>query len=605
MCGISGAIGISEDIHSYLLQFNNALNHRGPDADGTLFRDNVFMGHRRLSIIDLESGAQPMLSTDSRYAIVYNGELYNYKDLKANLVAKGVQFKTESDTEVILNAYIYWGKYCIEKFRGMFAFAIVDFEKRNVILARDHFGIKPLIYHIGENGFYFASELSAFKKLPFLKFNINFEALDQYFWHNYIPAPNTIFEGFHKLETGHFLIVNFDGKIQKKERFWKFEYEPDYSKSFDDWKEETDHVLKKSVEKHLVSDVPFGAFLSGGIDSSLVVSYMSEIMNQPVKTFSIGFDDEQYNELDYARKIANKYQTDHHEEILSPDALSILPDLVSHYGEPFGDSSSLPTYYVSKLAGKNVKMVLSGDGGDEGFAGYFSYLRWQNELSYPGVPKLKRLLYPIGRVIFPYKYFKRGSYKHWMEIMRAYPYELRKNLYSSDKIKAKYDSQFFNQLFRESAKFDYRQKAQYMDLGSYLPYDILQKVDIASMSHSLEVRTPLIDIKVWEMLSKIPVDKHYDETSSQLNGKMILKEILSEKVDRDFAFREKKGFSVPLSKWFGNKTSQVNERITDSRNLNSLMDRETIKMIIGERLSNRVWLLLFLDEWLHQFNSSK
>lgn len=602
MCGISGAIGFISEASQYLENFNDSQVHRGPDRAGTFVKDSVFLGHRRLSIIDLNSGAQPMHTIDQKHTIVYNGELYNYKELKEELVQKGIKFNTASDTEVILYAYKVWGKDCLNKFRGMFSFAIADFENKIVFMARDQFGIKPLLYHSGANGFYFASELSAFRKLPFLKFSINEEALDQYFWHQYIPAPNTIFKDFHKLPPAHFLITDLTGNIKEKKKYWDFRFESDSSKSYEDWIEEANIVLKESVKSHLVSDVPFGAFLSGGIDSSLVVSYMSEILDKPVKTFSIGFDDQNFSELEYARVIANKYQTDHHEQILEPNALSVLPDLVTHYGEPFGDSSSLPTYYVSQLAGNHVKMVLSGDGGDEGFAGYGSYLKWIRDQSHPGISPLKRAFYPIGRTIFPHKYIKRNSSQYWVEIMRYLPFELRKKLYnSSSGLSPNYKTSLFKKLFDEAKDFDHVQKAQYMDLGSYLPFDILKKVDIASMAHSLEVRTPLIDIKVWELVSKIPSNMHFSQPPSGLDGKMILKDLLASKIDKQFAFREKKGFSIPLAKWFGSGESLVKERLKDSSNLKEFLEPTTIDSILKEGFGHRIWLLLFLDEWLHQF----
>ncbi|MCR9253797.1 MAG: asparagine synthase (glutamine-hydrolyzing) [bacterium] len=604
MCGISGLIGYNNIDDNILDAFNNSMLHRGPDGHGSFKGDGIFLGHRRLSIIDLEEGVQPMYSADRSHVIIYNGELYNYKDLRFILEKDGYTFQTKSDTEVVLLSYMKWGEDCVQYFRGMFSFCIANNIKKVAFLARDHFGIKPLIYHQSENGFCFASELSTLKELPFLKFNINLEALDQYFWHQYIPAPNTIFEGFHKLQPGHYLTVNFNGQILANKKYWHFKFEPDHSKSFEDWKEETDLTIRNSVEKHLVSDVPFGAFLSGGIDSSLIVSYMSQIMDQPVKTFSIGFADEQFNELKYARKIAKKYNTEHYEQILEPNALEMLPDLVSHYAEPFGDSSALPTYYVSQLASRHVKMVLSGDGGDEGFGGYESYLRWFKDQSYPGINGLKKLLYPIGRLLYPDRYLKRNSYKYWMEITRYLPFDQRKALYNKDwQNTAKLDSDIFKAAFKEASSFDHLQKAQYMDLKTYLPNDILTKVDIASMMNSLEVRTPLIDIDVWNMISKIPSSYHLSKNERGVDeGKIILKELLASKTDYDFAFRKKQGFSIPLSKWFKSKPEVLKERIIESTYLGKLLEKSSLHSILDQGYSNRIWLLLFLDEWLNQFH---
>ncbi|MEL6562251.1 MAG: asparagine synthase (glutamine-hydrolyzing) [Bacteroidota bacterium] len=604
MCGISGAVGFEQEVKHHLKAFNESLLHRGPDGEGIFEQGSVFLGHRRLSIIDLDNGQQPMFSEDKNCVIVFNGELYNFRELRIELEKAGISFKTTSDTEVILYAYKVWGQSCLNRFRGMFSFAIVDYVSNHVFIARDHFGIKPLLYYQGSEGFFFASELSAFKKLPFLNFSINSEALDQYLWHQYIPAPNTIFKNIHKLPPANFLKIGFNGKVLEKQKYWQFKFTPEHSPSMSDWVEETDNVIKSSVKSHLVSDVPFGAFLSGGIDSSLVVSYMSELLSSPVKTFSIGFHEKEYNELKYARAIAEQYQTEHYEEILEPDALTMLPDLVSQYGEPFGDSSSIPTYYVSKLAGSKVKMVLSGDGGDEAFAGYDTYLRWINDLSYPGVSKTKKMLYPLGRAIYPHRYMKRNSYQHWMEIVRYYPYELRKQLYEGKlDIFPNYDSKLFGTLFKEAENFDHVQKAQYMDLGTYLPYDILTKVDIASMAHSLEVRTPLIDTKVWDHISKIPSSHHFSGEKSEFTGKILLKKLLASKTSEEFAFREKKGFAVPLSKWFGDQDQKVIDRLMDSNHLFEYFHKPTVKEILQDGIGRRIWLLLFLDEWLHQFST--
>lgn len=600
MCGISGAIGFNKEYLNFRDSFRSALHHRGPDASTDWLHENVHLNHNRLSIIDIKGGNQPFMSTNHKHALVYNGELYNYKELKSILEGLGHSFHTTSDTEVVLNSYIEWGVSCIEQFRGMFAFAIADIENQQVFLARDHFGIKPLVYHISNKGLFFASEIHAFKKLPFLNLTLNPAALDEYFWLQYIPAPNTIFQEVKKLPPAHFMTVSFSGEILQKKNYWDFEFKPDKDVSISDWEEQVNATLKESVKKHLVSDVSFGAFLSGGIDSSLVVSYMSEIMDRPVKTFSIGFDDADFNELQYARKIAEKYRTEHHEEVIHPDALDILPKLVAHYGEPFGDSSAIPTYYVSKLASSHVKMVLSGDGGDEAFLGYESYARLLNAQKYEGISRYKQLLYPIGRLLYPHRYFDRSSYQYWMEINRYYPFDIRTKLYNSENVKAVYKHSLFENFF-DSHNYPLVQRAQYTDLKTYLPYDILTKVDIASMVNSLEVRTPLIDVEVWNLISKIPPEHHLSGNNS---GKQLLKKILTNKVDSDFAYRKKQGFSVPMSKWFKNE-KQINERILDSEMLPALLDKKEISKLISEGFGHRLWLLLFLDEWLHQFKSIK
>lgn len=599
MCGISGAIGFNKEYLNFKDHFRSSLDHRGPDASTEWLHESVHLNHNRLSIIDLEGGNQPFISKNNEYTLVYNGELYNYKELRQQLEAQGHSFYSESDTEVILNSYIEWGSKCLNRFRGMYAFAIVDIRQELVFLARDHFGIKPLVYHLSRDGFFFASEIQAFRKLPFLNLSLDPAALDEYFWLQYIPAPNTIFKEVKKLPPAHYMNVSFTGQIKEINNYWSFEFDPQEHISQTDWVEQVNSTLKASVEKHLVSDVSFGAFLSGGIDSSLVVSYMAEIMDRPVKTFSIGFDDAEFNELMYARRISKQYNTEHHEEIVDPDALEVLPKLVAHYGEPFGDSSAIPTYYVSKLAGSHVKMVLSGDGGDEGFLGYESYSRLLKGQDYQTVSNFKQRLYPLARKIQPYRYFDRAAYKFWIEINRYYPYEIRKKLYKAKGLHASFEHSLFARLYE--SKIQLIQKAQFTDLNTYLPFDILTKVDIASMANSLEVRTPLIDVEVWNLISKIPSKQHL---SADYSGKQILKSLLAKKTDREFAFRKKQGFSIPMSRWFRDERKMAG-RILDSTHLPTLLDKKEIENLVSEGFGHRLWLLLFLDEWLDQFNNSK
>jgi len=601
MCGIVGLVNLDGGGVSKLEleRATLALTHRGPDDYGYWTSEQVGLGHRRLSIIDLENGYQPLTDSTGQFAIAYNGELYNFKKIRKELENKGFVFKTKCDTEVILNAYIAWGRECVKRFRGMFAFAIADLKHNEVFIARDQFGIKPLFYTYQKGNFYFASELQAFRAFDHLNFELSFDALDDYFWFQYIPAPKTIFKGFHKLLPAHYLRVDFSGNILENRKYWDIVFSPDYTISENEWAEEAESVIRDSVKKHLVADIPFGAFLSRGIDSSLVVTEMSKVMNLPVKTFSIGFSEEGYSELKYAEAVAKKLGTEHYSEIVKPEALAILPQLVKHYGEPFGDSSAIPTFYVSKIASQQVKMVLSGDGGDEAFAGYTSYTKWINAQKHPGVPVWKKSLYPLGRKIYPSRYFKANSYQNWIEMMRYYPYILRRDLYSDEyKQYAKYQSVIFSQLYNNTRDYELVHKAQYMDLHTYLPYDILTKVDIASMVHSLEGRTPLIDIKVWELASRIPSNINLDEGK----GKRVLKKNLSKYFPDEFVNREKMGFALPISSWLKEGMEEAKERLLYSKNLSHYLDMKVVSEILEEGYGHRVWLILFLDEWLNQFN---
>lgn len=602
MCGISGFINFPK--HRVTDRIRSAQMHRGPDDFNTWSSGSFFLAHHRLSIIDLETGAQPMTSEDENYTIVYNGEVYNFRELRKELEHKGLSFRTTSDTEVILNAYRFWGPACLNRFRGMFAFAIYDKQQHQLFLARDHFGIKPLVYHQSSDGFMFASELQALKSLLHKKPEMDYHALDEYLWLQYIPAPRTIYKDIYKLPPAHYMVVGADGQIKHLEKYWNFTFnEQPEQRSEEEWLEVIDHTLRESVKAHLISDVPFGAFLSGGIDSTLVVAYMAELMNQPVKTFNIGFDHPQYDESNYARIAAKKFSTAHYEMTVQGNMLDILPKIVKHYGEPFGDSSAIPTYYVSQHAASNVKMVLSGDGGDEGFAGYLSYMKWQQKQDYSEVSPLKRLLYPLGRALFPYRYFDRSQYTYWIELNRYFHYEDRNRLYAGKlPIAPAFSHSLFKEIFFQS-KGDFLQKAQEMDMKTYLPYDILTKVDIASMANSLEVRTPLIDVKVWEMLATIPSFLNYGFYKGTFHGKLLLKKLLAKKLGDDFVFRKKQGFSMPLEDWLKKDQHNLMEKLKESSSINELFDKSAVNDIIDRGYSHQIWLLLFLDEWLNQWDN--
>ncbi len=384
MCGIVGLLRFDAQTADYdtVAPLIKALVHRGPDDEGLIVRGPAILGHTRLSIIDLEGGRQPLANEDETVWITYNGEIYNYRELREYLEAKGHIFRTKSDTEVIVHAYEQWGDSCVEYFRGMFAFAILDLRVRRFFLGRDHFGIKPLYYLRTNTFFAFASEIQVLRLLPDVDWTLDLGAIDEYLRLRYIPAPKTIYCNVQKMLPAYRLSVTFDGKCSPPEEYWQLEFRPNFRRSQEDTLEELDEVVRDSVRAHLVADVPFGAFLSGGVNSSTIVAYMAEILGRPIATFSIGFDETGFDELPYARQAANIWHTEHQEEIVKPAALSILPQLVQNYGEPFGDHSAIPTYYVSRLARSRVTMVLSGDGGDECFAGYEdTYGRWVEHIA--------------------------------------------------------------------------------------------------------------------------------------------------------------------------------------------------------------------------------
>lgn len=611
MCGIAGIFRAGKAVSdNELMKMTSSIRHRGPDGYGIKLFESGGIGHRRLSIIDLESGKQPMTNEDETLWITYNGEIYNYHELYDELIKYGHQFKTKSDTEVIVHGYEQWGYDVIKKLRGMFSFALADEKKKKIFVARDHFGIKPFYYFFTNGCFAFGSELQVFRFVHEFTGDLDLQAMDEYLWLQYIPAPKTIFKNIYKLKPAHYLVYNFNGTLEEPHQYWDVDFSNKKVKTEKEWLNELDAVLRKSVEAHLISDVPFGAFLSGGIDSTLIVSYMSQILKQPVKTFSIGFHETEFSELEFSKIAAKKYRTDHHVEIVKPDALEILPKLVQHYGEPYGDSSAIPTYYVSELARKHVTMVLSGDGGDECFAGYGTYLGWMKDnFALNGVGWKKEISKVLNK-FFPSRYAKFGTLERWFNHIQYISVPNRSELWKEDfKINLNKESKLFLQLQEDSKNFSIANKLQYMDLKSYMPYDILTKVDIASMIHSLEVRTPLIDKEVWEFAATIPEKFNIDfnDNENKWEGKLLLKKILLKDFDNDFINRKKMGFSVPLTKWFA-KNGELRETLEDhlvSENSNVLFyfERKKINQMLEQMHTGPLWLLLFLEEWLRNFKS--
>ncbi len=608
MCGIAGYINLSSNVdESVISGMTAAIQHRGPDGFGHKLFDNVSIGHRRLSIIDIATGGQPMCDAEQNIWITFNGELYNYLELQAELIKQGHSFKTNSDTEVIIYAYKQWGTKCLNKFRGMFSFAIVDLNKKEILLARDHFGIKPLYIYQSQDAVAFGSEIQQFKKIPKFNKELNFNALDQYLWMLYIPAPLTIFKSITKLKPAHYVTISFNGKLSEQIPYWDIDFSKKTIKTESEWIEAVGSEIENSVKAHLVSDVPFGAFLSGGVDSSLVVEYMSKQLKQPVKTFSIGFEEEAYNELKYAEIVSKKWHTNHHTQIVKPDALQLLPKLVKHYGEPYGDSSCIPTYYVCELARKHVTMVLSGDGGDECFAGYDSHINWLKFMPIEYRTGAKKMLYPYLEKLFPNKYPKQDTLQNWIQQVNVLNANWRTKLWKPEyqRYMEKYPANFEN-LFNHTTNYSLANKVQYMDMKTYMNNDILTKVDVASMMHSLEVRTPLIDKNVWELAATIPESFLINKTSGQWQGKIILKKLLEKNFPSNFVHRKKQGFAVPLSKWFANDGDYkaiLNEKLlSPNSQLSTYFNKAIITELINAKHTNGIWLLLFLDEWLSQFN---
>jgi asparagine synthase (glutamine-hydrolysing) len=621
MCGISGIFdprATADDTLAALRRMTTVLAHRGPDADGFHVEPGVGLGHRRLSIIDVAGGDQPIYGDGGRLAIVFNGEIYNFVALRRELEALGHRFATRSDTEVILRGYEAWGDACVERLRGMFAFAIWDRARRRLLLARDRIGVKPLYYAWNGSRLLFASEIKGILAHPAASTRLDREALDDYLTYLYVPAPKSIYAGIRKLRPGHLLIVSEDGITERP--YWALRFEPDERASETEHAERLAAALEESVRLHLVSDVPLGAFLSGGLDSTAVVALMARAMDRPVETASIGFRDAQFDELPYARAAARALGTNAHEAVVDADAVRILDILAWHFDEPFADSSMVPTYYVSEVARRHVTVCLSGDGGDENFAGYrryrFDLLENRIRSLVPagvGTPLFGTLgrLYPKadwlprplrGRTLLT----NLGSTpeRAYFRTMSWFDAEMKDRLYGAD-LKASlagYDSfGVLGEHFEQVPDLDPLSRIQYVDFKTYLPDDILTKVDRTSMAHSLEVRVPILDHVVVEAAARIPADLKLRDGE----GKWIFKRAVGHLLPREVLDRPKMGFSVPLAAWFRGGLKHVFETrvLGGASPLESLFDLAPVAEWWGQHqrgtrdYAYHLWSLLMLDAW--------
>jgi len=619
MCGIAGFINFDSKVkadHVLLKEMTDLITHRGPDSEGFHLYGNLGMGFRRLSIIDLNTGDQPISDASKNYTITFNGEIYNFKELRLSLSAKGYIFKTTTDTEVILNSYIEYGVECLKHLRGMFAFVIFDKTKNILFGARDRFGIKPFYYSLNSERFVWGSELKCVKKGMKKDLTLNFDSLNEYFTYGYIGQNKAIWNEISKLPPSHFFILEPDkgekGLVINK--YWKISYEPDNSVSENDWVEMLDQKFSESVKMHMISDVPLGAFLSGGIDSSGVVAFMNKVSPGNVKTFSIGFKEEKFNELQYAREVADKYKTEHHELILEPESVELLPRLVSAFDEPFADSSAIPTYYVSKFAREFVTVVLSGDGGDELFAGYNNYMK---ALSVKNSPFSNYMLNPLWNIIYqtmPDKVSGKGL-AYFMSKNRsdlgAYFCVMKKNERSSlfndhtlNRI-GNYSSEADRiQMLNCSSSKDFVSRLEELDLLNYLPGDILTKVDRTSMQNSLETRVPILDHEFAELSFKIPSSMKM--TGSE--GKLVFKKMLKKYLPQNVMTHKKQGFGVPISIWFKDDLkSYMNDRLLNKKaEIYNYLNYSAVEKMISDQnfgmrdFSAKIWAVLFLEEWLKQ-----
>ncbi len=630
MCGICGIykhnMGGERAALEEIKRMNDLLSHRGPDDEGFYIKENIAMAMRRLAIIDLSTGRQPISNEDGSAWIVFNGEIYNFEQLREELKSQGHIFKTKSDTETIIHLYEQKGEDFPEYLRGMFAIAIYDEKKKKLILARDRFGKKPLFYCLNEKFLAFSSELNSLISYTQIKREINPSAVDSYIVLQYIPSPMTVYKDIKKLDPASVLVFENGGARIRK--YWRLPVEkPAPSISIEETKERIYSLASEAVKLRMISDVPLGAFLSGGIDSSVIVALMAKNSAYPVKTFSIGFKEEKFSEVEYARKVAKMYGTEHNEFIVEAERSSVMEDLIVHYGEPYADSSALPSYFVSKETRKSVTVALNGDGGDELFGGYLRYVGASTAERFRLLPDwLKKsmllALSPFGENNAPFNLLWRGrkfltacmnssTEQTYLSTVSFFRTE-EKNRILSDGFKQvlgkdiDYAQRYIFSLFEEVKDKDLINRFSYVDLNSYLPQCLMTKMDIASMANSLECRSPFLDHKLAEFVYTLPGNlklKGFSKT------KWIMKETFRELLPKEIYSRGKMGFGIPLGEWFRGTMKKTWEEncLSDKALARGYFDKEQLLALWNEHQSfkrdngYRLWAVLMLELWHKKF----
>ena len=627
MCGITGIFDINGDneiSRELLHRMNETQFHRGPDEGGLHLEPGVGLGHRRLSIIDLSTGQQPLFNEDGSVVVVFNGEIYNFQELVPELEALGHTFRTHSDTEVIVHAWEAWGEACVQRFRGMFAFALWDRTQGTLFVARDRFGVKPLYYAFLDTGeFIFGSELKSLMVHPCMTRDIDPLAVEEYFAYGYVPEPRTIFRNACKLPPGFTLTLKRGAARALPKQYWDMPFTPvkvtDEAAALDELVER----MKESVRLRMIADVPLGAFLSGGVDSSAVVAMMATQSATPVNTCSIGFDDPAFNEIQFAQQVADRYKTDHHVETVAANDFSLVGQLAQVYDEPYADSSALPTYRVCELARKHVKVALSGDGGDEHFAGYrrYRWFRYEERMRAVMPLALRRPLFGVLGKLYPKadwapKVFRAKTtfealardtvegYFHGVSLLS----DVQRQLLFSPAFKRELQGYQAVEVLRRHAAVaptdDPLSLVQYLDMKTYLVGDILTKVDRASMAHALEVREPLLDHELMGWVSGLPVD--FKLRGSE--GKYLLKKAMEPYLPNDVLYRKKMGFSVPLAAWFRGPLAAIirsvvlGERLASTGMFNQAFLRDVVEAHQSGRRDYSVilWTVLMFDAFLGQ-----
>jgi len=622
MCGICGSCGIVD--RDLLSRMCGAMVHRGPDDEGHYVDGQVMLGMRRLKIIDLETGNQPIFNEDRTVAVVYNGELYNFRENRQFLEERGHRFSTRSDTETIVHLYEEYGDECLSKMRGMFAFALWDLKRRRMLLARDRLGIKPFYYWEKGGRLLFASELKCLLEHPSLDKTIHFGALHDYLTYLCVPAPDTIFRDVRKLEPGHFMIWQ-DGRTEIR-RYWNAADHldaADENRGEDALGERLYELMRDSVRRHLVSDVPIGVFLSGGLDSGTLVAIASEVSDQPVKTFCIGFDDPVYNEADQARRVAERYGTDHHEYIVGPADMGEIEEILRFFDEPFADSSAIPTYFVSKYTRQTATVALSGDGGDEAFGGYGNYRadrigQWLRKApsAAGGILSLIAEAIPdsgnglsaaaqVKKLLSLREMTPEQGHVFWL---RCFSDDLKEKLYSDARLRACLATDSLNRYrsaFGGCRTADFINACICVDVKTVLPNDYLTKVDRASMANSLEVRVPFLDHELMEFC--LSLESRYKLKG--LSTKHLLKNVMGKRLPREILEGKKKGFSIPLSRWFREGfSSLLGEYLSEDRVRRrgyfepSFVRKLCEQHAAGHRdFSKELWTLICFEIWHRQY----
>lgn len=614
MCGIAGYFG--EGNKTILEKMVKTLIHRGPDDEGFYLKENVSLGMRRLSIIDLTTGKQPIYNEDKSMVVVFNGEIYNFQELKKELISKGHQFYTNSDAEVIVHQYEEEREDCFKKFNGMFAIAIWDNKKKNLILARDRYGQKPLYWSKVDNTLIFASELKSILAHPLIKKKLNHLAVYQYFSFDYIPQPFTIFENIYKLENGAFLVFK-DNEVNI-EKFYEFKVDQkkiDFKSALTKMEE----LLEDSVRKRLIADVPLGIFLSGGIDSS-AITYFAKKQKKNIKTFSIGFSEKTFDETRYAKQVADLLKTEHyHREFKPKDLLGIVPEVIDKLDEPFGDPSILPTYLLSKFTREKVKVSLSGDGGDELLMGYpnhpvqkmlylLNFHRPKFKSNYAEI--LERLL-PVSDENLTF-FYKVKRYSHSLAFSALYRDFLNIGGYLKEieklfkfKVESKELFNFADSFLKDYQDKTYLEKINLLFLKYYLEDNILFKADRAGMYNSLEIRAPFLDYRLADFINSLPLNYKL----RGMETKYIFKKLMEDKLPKNIVYRKKKGFGVPLTKWLKKELKDYMLKILNKKEVDKfgLINYKNVEKLIEDHVKNKrdnrkiLWNLIIFQNWCKKY----